>query len=196
MVPVALTRADGARKILAYLASEFVGVVEGAEDGERVTNLPSENSYYEAGGSGGGGGCNGFGLEVRTVEGGEPDGPPQYEVWAGPGTINGDLPPGFDQTEGRIIAGSGSGNVWAEVNVSQTTGDVVSVAVSGGGSTPQNSDTAYYYTLGNYAFSGTGAPTVTNYGCGSVDVRVCRNWFAATSPYYGVSVTRCGCGGY
>jgi hypothetical protein len=50
MVPVALTRADGQRRILAYLASEFVGVVEGAESGERATNLPSDNSYYEAGG--------------------------------------------------------------------------------------------------------------------------------------------------
>jgi hypothetical protein len=49
MVPVALTRADGARKVLAYFASEFVGVVEGAESGERTTSLPSDDSYYEAG---------------------------------------------------------------------------------------------------------------------------------------------------
>jgi hypothetical protein len=50
MVPVALTRADGQKKILAYLASDFVGVVEGGASGERLTALPSEDSYYEAGG--------------------------------------------------------------------------------------------------------------------------------------------------
>ena len=191
-VPVLFSRADDNRKVLLRLDVTHSTVIEGAQSNERQGTLPSEDAYY-LGGGGGGGGCFGFGLEVRTVEDSDP---PQYEVWANPCTINGDLPPGFDNSEGRIIAGSGSGNVWAEVNVSQTTGDVVSVAVDGGSSTPANSDTAYYYTLGNYSFSGTGTPTVTNYGCGSVDVRVCRNWFAAVSPYYGVSVTRCGCGGY
>ena len=137
---------------------------------------------------GGEGTCIGLNLYTRVVGGSK-------QVWVGAGTVAGDLPSGFDSAEGKSIASSGSGDVWAEVNVSQTTGEVVSVVVTGGGTTPPDSDTAYYYTLGNYLYT-DGVPTTTNYGCGSVDVRVCRNWFAAESPYYGVSVTRCGCGGY
>ena len=191
MIPVVFDRADGQNKILALLATEFVGTVEGGSSETRMVGLPPETEYY-LGGGGGGGGCIGLALYKKTV--GTPPNT-STEVWIGAGTVAGDLPPGFDNSEGGIIAGGGSGNVWAEVNVSQTTGEVVSVAVTGGGTTPPNSDTAYYYTLGYYLYT-DGVPTVTNYGCGSVDVRVCRNWFAAESPYYGVSVTRCGCGGY
>lgn len=50
MVPVRFTRADGNKKILALIASEFVGVVEGATAGDRPATLPSEDSYYEGGG--------------------------------------------------------------------------------------------------------------------------------------------------
>jgi hypothetical protein len=179
MVPVALTRADGQKKILAYLASEFVGVVEGTGGGERQATLPSEDSYYEAGG---GGECNGLGLYTKTVG-------TTTEVWVSAGTVAGELPSGFDPNEGKNIDNGGSGFVWAEVNVNQTTGTVVSSAVAGGGSPPNNTDTAFYITLGYYEYDGD-TPTVTNYGCGSVNVTICRNWFAAASPFYGVTLSR------
>jgi hypothetical protein len=143
---------------------------------------------------GGGASCIGLGLEVRTV--GNSD-PPVYQIWANPGTINGDTPPGMDSQEGKLVATGGSGQVWAEVEVNQETGEVTGVDLDSGSSTPENSDDKYYYALGNYEFpGGDDPPTVTNYGCGTIDVRVCRNWFAAESPYYGVTLTRCGCGGY
>lgn len=47
MVPVRLTRADGRKKILAFMATEFVGVVDGATGNERTASLPAEDSYYE-----------------------------------------------------------------------------------------------------------------------------------------------------
>lgn len=50
MIPVRFTRADGEKKILALMATEFVGTVEGAEFGERTANLPAEDSFYEGGG--------------------------------------------------------------------------------------------------------------------------------------------------
>jgi hypothetical protein len=49
-IPVALNRADGQKRVLALVATELVGVVDGAVSGERVAGLPSEDSYYEAGG--------------------------------------------------------------------------------------------------------------------------------------------------
>ena len=50
MIPVRLTRADGQKKVLALMATDFVGVVEGNTAGDRPAILPSDDSYYEAGG--------------------------------------------------------------------------------------------------------------------------------------------------
>lgn len=50
IIPVRFTRADGQKKILALMASEFVGVVDGATSGERPATLPSKDSYYVGGG--------------------------------------------------------------------------------------------------------------------------------------------------
>jgi hypothetical protein len=132
--------------------------------------------------------CIGLNLYIKTVNS-------SVQVWIGAGTVAGNLPSDFDPAEGKSIAGSGSGNVWAEVNINGTTGDIVSVAVEGGGTTPNDTDTSFYYTLGNYSYT-DGVPTITNYGCGSLDATVCRNWFASEAPFYGVTINRCGCGGY
>ena len=111
------------------------------------------------------------------------------QVWIGAGTVAGQIPSGFDPEEGKVIASEGSGNVWAELNIDQETGEIVSIAVTGGSETPTNTNTAYYYTLGYYEYDGD-SPSVINYGCGSLQVTICRNWFAAVSPFYGVSISR------
>jgi hypothetical protein len=180
MIPVKFTRADGEKKIIAFMATEFVGVVEGGGIGERQATLPSEDSYYEAGG--GGDSCVGLALYTKTV--GE-----NTQVWIDAGTVAGELPSGFDPADGKFIASGGSGSVWAEANINQTTGEVVSVAVTGGGSTPNNTNTSFYYTLGYYEYDGDSA-SVINYGCGGVEVTICRNWFAGTAPFYGVTLSR------
>ena len=126
--------------------------------------------------------CVGLALYKKTIG-------TTTQVWISAGTVAGDLPSGFDPAEGKSIAGGGSGNVWAEVNINGTTGDIVSVAVTGGGTTPNDTDTSFYYTLGNYSYT-VGVPTITNYGCGSLDVTVCRNWFASEAPFYGVTINR------
>lgn len=46
-VPVQLRRADGAKKILAYLDNTFSAVTESSVAGERTTTLPSTDKYYE-----------------------------------------------------------------------------------------------------------------------------------------------------
>jgi hypothetical protein len=185
MVAVRFTRADGAKKIITLVATEFVGIVEGATVKERTATMPSENSYYEAGG---GSSCVGLALYKKTV-GTAPS--TTTQVWVGAGTVAGQVPSGFDPADGKSIASGGSGSVWAEVNINGTTGDIVSVAVAGGGTTPNNTDTSFYYPLGYYEYDGN-SPSVTNYGCGSIDVTVCRNWFANKAPFYGVSMSRTG----
>ena len=135
---------------------------------------------------GGGDNCVGLALYTKVVGSGVST---TTQVWIGAGTVAGDLPSDFDPADGKSIAGSGSGSVWAGVNINGTTGDVVSVAVNGGGTTPNDSDTSFYYTLGNYSYT-DGVPTITNYGCGSLNVNICRNWFVATAPFFSVSFVR------
>lgn len=184
-VPVLFTRADEQRKVLLRLDVTHSTVIEGAQGSERTGSLPAQNAYY-LGGGGGGGGCFGLALEARTAEGSDP---PTYELWVTPGTVAGQTPPDFT-SDGKNIANGGSGDVWAEVNVNEETGEVVSVAVAGGSSMPDDTDTAFYYILGQYEFSGDDSPTVTNYGCGSVNATICRNWFAAEAPFFGVTLSR------
>lgn len=138
----------------------------------------------EGGGGGGGGACIGLALYTKTVG-------TTNQVWIGAGTVAGQLPDGFDPEEGKSIASGGLGNVWAEVNINDTTGEVVSVAVAGGSLVPNNTNTSFYYLLGYYEYSGNPqTPSITNYGCGSLSVIVCRNWFVSQAPYYGVTFSR------
>ena len=180
-IPILFTRKDGQRKILARLDNTHSAVIEGAVGNERQGTLPPENGYYEAGG-GGGDSCVGLALYTKTVG-------TTTQVWISAGTVGGELPSGFDPEEGKNIANSGSGDVWAEVNISGSTGDIVSVSVTGGASTPPNSSTSFRYTLGYY-FYDAGTPQIANYGCGSVTAAICRNWFATSSPFYQVTFFR------
>lgn len=113
------------------------------------------------------------------------------DVWISSGTVGTLVPVGFDPLKGKRIATSGSGNVWAEVNINQDTGEIVSVEVNRGSSTPTNTNTSFYYTIGHYEYSGNPpSANITNYGCGSVNANVCRLWYRSTAPYYGVTMSR------
>ena len=132
-----------------------------------------------------GGTCVGLALYTKTTVGT----PPVTVVWIGAGTVAGDLPSGFDPVEGKSIASSGSGDVWAEININNS-GEITSRSVQKGTyiSDPKR------YLLGNFVYNGS-SPEVTNYGCGSVDASVCRNWYASEEPFYSMLLTRCGCAG-
>jgi hypothetical protein len=146
---------------------------------------PLPKLLLEEGGGGGGGECVGLSLYVKSTGGTNP----QYQVWVSAGTVAGNLPLGFDPAEGKIIATGGEGDVWVEVNISQQDGSIVSTVVTGGGSTPENTDSSFYHTLGYYSYE-DGLATVVNYECGGIEVRICRNWFAAEAPFYGVTLIR------
>lgn len=114
-------------------------------------------------------------------------------VWIQAGTVAGFTPSewGGSNIDGKIISSSGSGDVWAEININETSGEIINVAVAGGGSTPSSTSTSFYYILGYFIYN-QGIPTISNYGCGSLDVTVCRNWFATSAPFYGVTFARGG----
>jgi hypothetical protein len=126
----------------------------------------------------GGEGCVGLNLYTKDDE-----------VWIGAGTVAGLLPSGFDPLEGKEIASSGSGNVWAQININQENGNITSVSVSSGSTTPEDTDSAFYYTLGFYSYGESG-PSFANFGCGSINASVCRNWFVAEPPFFSISFSR------
>lgn len=185
MVPVRLTRADGRKKILALMATEFVGVVEGATGGDRTAALPATNSYYEGGG---GESCVGLALYTKTV-----GTPPNTttQVWVSAGAVAGELPSGFDPIEGKVIATGGSGYVAVLVTINQSNGTIASVQVNGGYSSfPDDNNTDYYYVLGYYEYE-SNEVNYSNYGCGSIEVRVCRRYFTNDSDNpYSASLSR------
>lgn len=184
-------KAESKREVPSSVVDEFVrrGVMPSTFQVQPALpfgGLPKVIPTIPAPPSDGGGAasCIGLNLYVKTVVNSQ-------QVWVGAGTVAGDLPSGFDPVEGKFIASGGFGNVWAEVNINGTTGEIVSVAVTGGGSTPNDTDTSFYYPLGYYRYSGNPpTATVTNYGCGSVSVEICRNWFVTQAPFYSVSFLR------
>lgn len=179
-------KAESKREVPSSVVDDFVrrGVVPAAFQVQPALPFGGLPQYVPTIPTEGGGGetCIGFGLYENN--GG---------VWVNSGTVNGEVPNGFGD-DGKSIASGGSGDAWVEVVINEETGEIVSTAVTGGGETPEDDETTFYYTLGRYEFV-DGSPEVTNYGCGSVEVTICRNWFAAEAPFYGVTITRCGCGG-
>jgi hypothetical protein len=149
-----------------------------------VPTIPSEGIGGDTGLS-----CVGLALYVKSTTSGEPPTTTQ-QVWIGAGTVAGLLPSGFDPSEGKFIASTGSGRVWAQININENTGEINLVAVNGGGNIPNNTNTSFYYTLGYYEYNQDGNATVTNYGCGSLDVSICRNWFVAEPPYFSAIFSR------
>jgi|694.fasta_scaffold37532_2 uncharacterized coiled-coil protein SlyX len=133
--------------------------------------------------------CVGLNIYTKTNEDGD------QEVWIGAGTVAGQVPDDFDSIEGKLIENSGSGLVWAKIEIDENLGTIVSVNVDNGEEIPDNSNTSFHYPLGAYEQiesdnEGNIRFTVENYDCGSVDVNICRNWFRSTAPFYGVSFSR------
>jgi hypothetical protein len=133
----------------------------------------------------GGEGCVGLNLYTKTV-GVPPESTTQ--VWIGAGTVADIIPDGLDPINGKLIASSGSGQVWARVTIDGQTGDIQSVEVNGGAA-PPNTGTSRRIILGSYQISESSAQ-VSNFACGSVYANICRNWFASSSPFYSISLFR------
>lgn len=108
-------------------------------------------------------------------------------VYINSGTIAGQLPPSFDPVEGKFIAGSGSGSVYAEIEINGNTGEINSVDVKRG--TGSNTDTKFVIAIGAYEYDQNDQPQITNFRCGSISISLCRNWFVAEPPYFTANIS-------
>ena len=151
--------------------------------------LASNNtSSGSVGGGGGEDSCSGLKLYVKSIpqSGGNKD---KKQVWISGGTVGGVIPNGVNPIEGKQIAAAGTGNVWAGVRITDE-GEVDRTIIDRGtGDPPEDTDTDFYYLIGAFEYGGD-TPTVNNFGCGSIDVTVCRKWYASEAPYFNVYFTR------
>jgi len=130
----------------------------------------------------GGGGCNGFELTAGGT-------PADLKVNVSSALIAGQEPSGFTAGS-KEFSVSSSGVIYAQITVNSTTGAITGRALNYGSSTPANTATVFYEQIGTYTVTGIGdarAVSVANSRCGSVYVNICRNWYAATAPFFGVS---------
>lgn len=76
------------------------------------------------------------------------------------------------------------GYVYVKVTIDDE-GEVTDRSIGSESSLPKNTDTAFYYALGKIEDG-----KITNWGCGNVTATICRNWYNADPPYYGVTLQR------
>lgn len=101
-------------------------------------------------------------------------------------TIGGLVPSGF--SGGTKGFSGASGYVVGRLNINSTTGAVTSAELftQAGSTAPANTDTQFNVLIGGFT-TVEGAVSVWNDRYGPVDANICRNWFAASAPYYGVT---------
>lgn len=94
------------------------------------------------------------------------------------------------QNAGEISLGSGTGYICVFVKINQTNGTISNRGIVLRPSPPPEyfdgpDDQDQFWLILAEAFN-----SVVNYGCGSVYVQICRNWFAASPPYFLVNFFR------
>ena len=92
------------------------------------------------------------------------------------GMSAGDVPP-------YEITVSGAGYFYAIVTIDGTTGSVTSSSIGNGAAVPANTATTFHYQIGSYSVDGTNI-SLGQSVFGSIVFLACRDWFAATAPFY------------
>ena len=169
--------------------------------GGTFKRLPSGTSLHIPWTGGGGGGSSptpstctlGASIETRESE----DDPPVISYWlslsAGlignePAIWEGGEASGLTVTTTVDMTSFGDEiwNVYAHIVFDDVAGSFSSYGVVvSADAVPDNTLTDYYLPMSRGYRS-----SIENFGCGSIQTTACRNWFAAESPFYGVTIVR------
>lgn len=161
------------------------GLVLRPGPGYRVRSGPDGQALVIERGAGGGGNasggfCPGFRIYKKTVSG-------TVRVFVEGGQIGGEMI--VEQDLGTLEAMEGK-QVIAKVTLNGEDGTYVSV-VEAVATLPEITDEIKYVVIGWVGeLTGTSTPVgkVVQLFCGFLSVRVCRNWYAAEAPFYGMSL--------
>lgn len=94
------------------------------------------------------------------------------------GFSEGDEPPFLLVPEEGILVGG--------ITVDQQTGEVTSRSIEILSEMPADTDDTFYVEIGTIALD-AGTWSVSNSRYGPINVQICRNWYAAEEPYFGVT---------
>ncbi len=103
-------------------------------------------------------------------------------------TLGGELPDGFSDGDEPpyIVSVTGNGKIWGGISINDSTGEITGRWLDKGTTVPANTTTEKYVLIGSWWSTGD-TLLLSNSRYGPIDVDICRNWFAAASPFYGVS---------
>jgi len=128
---------------------------------------------------------------VATTEGSGD--PPDPRVQVVHSTLAGALPDGMDDplVDFLLTPASGTQLVYGRITINDTTGTVTTREILQADTVPEDTvsedtSTLFHVLIGNYVFADGAITSVSNYRYGPIDANICRNWFAAEAPFYGV----------
>lgn len=81
-----------------------------------------------------------------------------------------------------------AGVVQGGISINGATGEITSRWIEIKPSLSPNTDTTFYVEIGTIGNDGS-TWHVANSRYGPIDARICRNWFASSAPFYGVTFT-------
>lgn len=131
-------------------------------------------------------------VEFAGGEGGDCQGVRLYlsenTIRVGAGNIAG-YPPaewGANPENGLFIASlPSSGYAYVEVIIEEDYGKILELSVKEGSIVPESQGDRFYFTIGYWNNT-----NVVPYGCGDINLQICRNWYASSSPFFGATFFR------
>jgi hypothetical protein len=104
------------------------------------------------------------------------------------GVVAGEPPDGFsegDEPPYKLTV-TATGFIWAGISIDDTTGEVTSRWVDKGAELPEDTATEFHIEIGSFNLD-EDVLTIAQARYGPIDVQICRNWYAAEAPFFGVN---------
>lgn len=124
-----------------------------------------------------------------------PDSSGNLEVWLSPGAVDNDVgsdlrsgyqdPDGNNPVGGWKIASNGQGRVWIQITTDND--GITDIAIQSGNSVPDNTTYNFYFLIAEYEYDGEFVIFPWS-SSGNRTTTLCRNWWAASPPYFSVSL--------
>lgn len=104
-------------------------------------------------------------------------------------TMAGDIPttPSPDGDGNFIFTPSGTQKIYGKITINSSTGVIATRELEAGASLPADTATEFHVLIGQMKANGTDSATVINYRYGPINAAICRIWFAAEAPFFGVN---------
>jgi len=150
--------------------------------GYRVSQTPGGTTISVVRRRGGGGSapaCTAFKLTVSTAD----------KFTVSESTVAGLTPSGFTAGLQEFTVVITDGVVFAKLII-DSAGDPVSATVEQDATLPTDTATDFHRQIGTFHVEGTGEDAVLSVSqtrCGPFEAAICRNWFAAEAPFYGIT---------